>query len=131
VADTTQDLVKSDPIETLKQASKISMQGGGALFFAVILAVVMMNADPKWAISNGLVLAALIGAVLLGLAGTAARMYDAHLRVKLAVELIKVKGTSDAKKAEELPALGTSINGVLGTPVMYLVRPDPSGGAGQ
>ncbi len=118
------DLVKADPIETLEKASKISLQGGGALLFVAVAAVYAVNVA-KWQVDNWLIALALIGAVLIGLAGTLARMYDAHLRVKLSLKLLEVKGTTDAEKAEVLPA----IKDILKDPVViYAIQASGSGG---
>jgi hypothetical protein len=116
VADSTKDIVKSDPIETLQAASKISLQGGGVLLFAAIVAVFNMNTEAKWQIDSWLILSCIVGAVLLGIAGTAARMYDAKLRVQLAVKLLEVKGTSDAEEAKDLPPI---IKDVLKTDIVH------------
>ena len=118
------DLVKADPIETLEKASKISLQGGGTLLFVAAAAVYAVNVH-KWQVDNWLIVLALIGAVLIGLAGTLARMYDAHLRVKLSLKLLEVKGTTDAEKAEVLPAIKDLLDTQL---VAYVIR--PSGGSG-
>ena len=122
MADTTKDLLKSDPIGTLQTASKLSLQGGGILLFAVLAAVYKMNVAPKWQIDSKLVLVALIGAVLLGLAGTLARMYDARLRVDLSMKLLEVKGTTDAEKAEGLPVVKDVLGGQL---VAFITKQNP------
>lgn len=122
--DPTKDILRADPIGTLQSASKVSLQGGGVLLVAVLYAVYRMNTAPKWQISGTLVLVALIGAILLGLAGTLARMYDARLRVQLSLKLLEVKGTTDAAKADA-PAIDPGVKEVLGTPIVaYLVKPD-------
>lgn len=92
------DLLEKLPLET---ASKISLQGGGVLLFVAIVGVCQMNANPKWQIDSWLIFSLLIGATLLGLAGTLARMYDARLRVQLALKLID-KDTSDAEATKRL-----------------------------
>jgi len=69
-----------------------------------------------------LVLVALIGAVLLGLAGTLARMYDARLRVDLSMKLLEVKGTTDAEKAEGLPVVKDVLGGQL---VAFITKQNP------
>lgn len=125
MTDTTKDIVKADPIETLERASKISLQGGGVMLFVAIAAVFANNAaNPKWQVSNQLILALLIGAVLLGIAGTIARMYDAKLRVQVSMKLLELKGTTDASQVKGDDSLFEAIDGVLhGEPfVAYLVR---------
>jgi hypothetical protein len=122
VADSTKDIVKSDPIETLQAASKISLQGGGVLLFVAIVGVYQMNTDPKWQIDSWLIFSLLIGAVLLGLAGTLARMYDAKLRVQLALKLIDKKGTADAEEAKKIPLIDPEVEAALQKPlVQYLL----------
>ncbi|MES2875954.1 MAG: hypothetical protein V4678_00625 [Patescibacteria group bacterium] len=127
MANQLKDIVKADPIDTLERSSRISLQGGGALLFAAILAVYMMNKE-NWEVSLWVILVALIGAILLGLASATARMYDAHLRVKLTLRLIEVKGTPDAEEAAAKPAINTiswdQLQEVLGGQlVMYAVNP--------
>jgi hypothetical protein len=105
MADSNMDIMKADPIKTLKSASKVSLQGGGTLLFLALAAVWATNTQ-DWKVSFWLILALLIGSILSGLAGTVARMYDAYLRVQLTLKLMELKGTGNASEAKDKPVIG-------------------------
>jgi uncharacterized membrane protein YcjF (UPF0283 family) len=127
MTDSTKDIVKADPIETLHSASKVSLQGGGVLLVVAIAAVYQKNADPAWTINDWHVFTLIAGAVFLGIVGTVARVIDAMLRVQLTLKLLEVKGTADAGKAEDLPVVSTPPSWVpdVRQPLFaYIIKPD-------
>lgn len=95
------DIIKSNPIGILNDASKVSLQSGGALFISAILAVYVTNAH-DWVIDPWLVRIAFVSGILLSLVGSFMKRDDAHLRASLAKALIEKIGTSDPAVAERI-----------------------------
>lgn len=91
------DFVKSFPFATLEQAAKLNLLGGGAQLFAALW-VLWQDNRTEWQTPTVFYVLLLGGAVITALAAAVLKVVDAVLRTKMASELLKYKGTTDASK---------------------------------
>jgi hypothetical protein len=126
MANSKMDLIKSDPIEALTSASKISLQSGGVLLVFAGGLIYQSN-EAGWHVSGALVYTLVIGAILMGVLSVALKVIDVLVRFRLAAQLLSVKGTTDPKAAKGQPVIdqvdSKLLNRLLDKSVSYVVMP--------
>jgi hypothetical protein len=122
------DMITSDPIGLMTEASKLSLQGGGALLIVALGLIYQVN-EAGWNVSSALLFNFVIGAILMGVLSVVLKVIDVRFRYKLASKYLDVRGTTDPELAKEMPVTNMVDPEVLKilldkSLITYIVSPD-------